>query len=128
MVPCGARARDQELRAPRWVGLVVGLAPLPFVFLAPHILALSFFTRALRLSIAVVALIGVYLPWLGSSRGAVAALVASGLATTAWYFLGNPLGVDNMYVAAATPAVVLAVERLLARGRSNLTSPEKTKT
>lgn len=105
---------DAELRATRWMSLAVGLAPLVCVFYTPHILELSFFTRALRLSIAIVACLGVYLPWLGSPRSAVAALVASGVATTAWYLLGNPFGVDNMYVAALTPAAVLALHRVLA--------------
>jgi SSS family solute:Na+ symporter len=103
---------DQELRATRYVALVVGLVPLLCVFFTPHILELSFFTRALRLSIAVIALIGVYLPFIGSPRTAVAALVTSGLATTAWYLLGNPFGIDNIYVAAVTPALILAADRL----------------
>lgn len=111
-VPWRKPDADAEMRATRWVSLAVGLAPLVCVFYTPHILELSFFTRALRLSIAIVACLGVYLPWIGSPRSAVAALVASGVATTAWYLLGNPFGVDNMYVAALTPAAVLAVHRL----------------
>lgn len=113
-VPWRKPGPDAELRATRWMSLLVGLAPLVCVFYTPHILELSFFTRALRLSIAIVACLGVYLPWLGSPRSAVAALVASGVATTAWYLLGNPFGVDNMYVAALTPAAVLALHRLFA--------------
>lgn len=111
-----------EFRATRYVALAVGLVPLLCVFFTPHILELSFFTRALRLSIAIIAMVGVYLPWLGSSRAAVAAIVVSGLATTVWYLLGNPLGIDNMYVAAVAPALVLVVSRLFgptgAAGRS----------
>jgi SSS family solute:Na+ symporter len=42
----------------------------------------------------------------------VAALIVSGIATTAWYLLGNPFGIDNMYVAVVTPAIVLALARL----------------
>ncbi len=110
-------APEQELRATRYVALAVGLAPLLFVFFTPHILELSFFTRALRLSIAVVALIGVYLPFVGSPRGAVTALVTSGVATTAWYLLKNPLGIDNIFVAAFVPAVVLALDRLVSGRR-----------
>ncbi|HQP19902.1 MAG TPA: sodium:solute symporter family protein, partial [Phenylobacterium sp.] len=100
---------DQEMKATRWIALAVGLLPLICVFFTPHILQLSFFTRALRLSIAIVACLGVYLPWLGTPRSAVTALVASGVATTAWYLLGNPFDIDNMYVAAVTPALVLAL-------------------
>lgn len=116
---------DQELRATRYVALAVGLAPLLCVFFAPHILQLSFFTRALRLSIAIVALIGIFLPLVGSPRAAVAALVSSGVATTAWYLLHNPFGVDNIYVAAIVPILVLGGHRLF-RGRAHhqITEPK----
>jgi SSS family solute:Na+ symporter len=116
---------DQELKATRYIALAVGLAPLLFVVLTPHILALSFFTRALRLSIALVALMGVYLPWIRSGRGAVAALVCSGVATTAWYLLGNPFGIDNMYVAAVIPPVVLVLERLISKPTRLADAPAK---
>jgi SSS family solute:Na+ symporter len=93
----------------------VGVLPLVFVLFVPQILALSFFTRALRLSVSIVALIGVYLPFFNSSRGAVSGLILAAIATTIWYLLGNPFGVDNMYIALVTPALVLVVEKLLFR-------------
>jgi SSS family solute:Na+ symporter len=102
----------QELRATRVVAAIVGLVPLLCVFYIPHILALSFFTRALRLSIAVVALIGVYLPWIGSTETALVALILSALSTTGWYLAGNPLGIDSIYIAGATPAVVFLGDAL----------------
>lgn len=114
-----------EMQATRWVALAVGLVPLLCVFFMPHILELSFFTRALRLSIAIVACLGVYLPWLGSGRTAITALVASGVATTAWYLLGNPYGVDNMYVAAITPALVLFLDRLIFGRRTHAAAAAK---
>lgn len=110
-VPWRKPDAEQELKATRYVALLVGVVPLFCVFFTPRILELSFFTRALRLSIAIVACMGVYLPWLGSPGSAVAALVLSGVATTAWYLLGNPFGIDNMYVAAVVPAVVLVAAR-----------------
>ena len=95
------------------MALAIGLLPLICVFFTPHILALSFFTRALRLSIAIIALIGVFLPFVGSPRAAVIALVASGVATTAWYLLENPFGIDNIFIAALVPALVLAADHLI---------------
>lgn len=112
-VPWAKPEGDAELRATRYVSLAVGLVPLLCVFFTPNILELSFFTRALRLSIAIIALVGVYLPWLGSGRGAVAALITSGVATTTWYLLGNPFGIDNMYVAALSPAFALGLSHML---------------
>ncbi|WP_334043809.1 sodium:solute symporter family protein [Burkholderia ambifaria] len=112
---------DVELRMTRWISLVVGFLPLIFVLFVPQILALSFFSRALRLSVSVVALIGIYLPFFSGKRGAVSALIVATLATTVWYLLGNPFGIDNMYVALVTPAIVLVIGKLLFHGEgSNL--------
>ena len=86
------------------------------MFYVPEILKLSFFTRALRLSITIVAMMGFYLPLFASNRGATAGLIGAAISTTVWYLLGNPFGIDNMYVAAATPLVVMAVERLIHHG------------
>jgi SSS family solute:Na+ symporter len=122
-VPWRKPEAEHELRATRYVALAVGMVPLLCVFFTPHILELSFFTRALRLSIAIVALVGVYLPWLGSPRSAITSLVLSGVATSAWYLLGNPFGIDNMYVAALTPAVVLLAERLISGPRPAPAAP-----
>lgn len=102
-----------ELRMTRIVSLMIAFVPLIFVFFVPEILKLSFFTRALRLSISIVAVIGFYLPLFRSSLGATLGLLASALATSTWYLLGNPYGIDNMYVAAVTPVLVMAVERLV---------------
>jgi len=104
---------ERELRATRWISLLVGFVPLIFVLFVPQILALSFFTRALRLTVTVVALIGIYLPFFNSSRGAISALVLATIATTAWYLLNNPWGIDNMYIALIAPAIVMVVERML---------------
>ena len=121
---------EVEFRMTRWISFVVGLVPLVFVLFVPQILALSFFTRALRLTVSVVALIGIYLPFFDSNRGAIAGMVLATVATTVWYLLGNPFGIDNMYIALLTPAVVIVLEKLLfSSGRSSKkiieTSPVK---
>lgn len=121
-VPWRKPTGEAELRATRYVSLAVGLVPLLCVFFTPKILELSFFTRALRLSIAMIALAGVYLPWLGSGRSTVTALIASGIVTTAWYLAGNPFGIDNMYIAALTPAFTLGISHLASRDRSRANS------
>lgn len=119
-VPWRKPDAQQEMNATRIVSLIVGLLPLLCVFFTPHILELSFFSRALRLSIAIIAFLGVYLPWLGTPRTAIAALVVSGVATTVWYLLDNPFGIDNMYIAALMPAIVLAISN---RRRSEMSEP-----
>jgi solute:Na+ symporter, SSS family len=117
-VPWRRPAAGTELAITQRVSILVGLIPLLCVFFTPKILELSFFTRALRLSIAVLAVMGTFLPLVGSPRSAVIALVASGVATTAWYLLGNPFGIDNIYVAALVPLAVLGLQAALP-GRSS---------
>jgi solute:Na+ symporter, SSS family len=111
-VPYFRPSEDKELRTTRILSLVIGVVPLIFVFFLPEILKLSFFTRALRLSISIVALIGFYLPYFRSNLGATLGLIGAAVATTIWYLLNNPFGIDNMYIAAATPLAVMTVERL----------------
>ena len=95
----------------RLMSLAIAFVPLIFVFFVPAILKLSFFTRALRLSISIVAVVGFYLPLFSSGRGATLGLLAAAVFTSIWYVLGNPFGIDNMYIAAVTPLVVMAIER-----------------
>jgi solute:Na+ symporter, SSS family len=115
-VPYWKPTAQQELRMTRLFSVLIGVVPLIFVFFIPEILKLSFFTRALRLSITMVAMMGFYLPLFSSNRGATIGLIGAAISTTIWYLLGNPFGIDNMYVAALTPLVVMAIERLLHRG------------
>lgn len=117
-VPFYQPSAEREFRVTRWLALGVGFLPLVFVFFAPGLLHLSFFTRALRLSISVVAIIGLYLPFFGGSRGATCGLLAATVTTTIWYLLGDPYGIDNMYIALVTPAIVILFERLLGWSRN----------
>ena len=105
--------QEQEFRATWIISFVIALAPLIFVFYVPAILKLSFFTRALRLSIGIVAVIGFYLPLFSSGRGATLGLLAAAILTSVWYVLGDPFGIDNMYIAGVTPMVVMAIEHVL---------------
>lgn len=117
-VPFYQPTAAREFRVTRWLALGIGFVPLVFVWFAPGLLQLSFFTRALRLSISVVAIIGLYLPFFGGSRGATCGLLAATVATTIWYLLGDPCGIDNMYIALVTPVFVILVERLLGWSRN----------
>ena len=105
---------QRQLEVTRLVSIVIGLAPLIFVFFLPEILKLSFFTRAIRLSISIVALVGFYLPMFKTDRGATLGLLGSAVATTLWYAWDNPYGIDNMYVALVTPLLIIAIDRAVA--------------
>ncbi|MDR3412191.1 MAG: sodium:solute symporter family protein [Formivibrio sp.] len=111
-VPMFKPTQEQEFKVTRYLSLAIGFFPLIFVFFAPGLLKLSFFTRALRLSIAVIAMIGFFLPFFSGNRGAIIGLLGSVVGTTVWYLLDNPYGIDNMYIALAIPAVVVFIEKL----------------
>jgi SSS family solute:Na+ symporter len=109
-VPMLQPSQTAQLRMSRLLSVPIGFLPLLFVFFAPQVLHLSFFTRALRLSISVVAIFAFYLPRFGSNRGATLGLIAATVTTTAWYVMGDPFGIDDIYVALATPAVVMLLD------------------
>ena len=105
----------KEFQMTRIVSLVLGFLPLIFVFFVPQILKLQMFTRGLRTSVAMVAVAAFYLPFFKSNRGATAGLVVSTILTTAWFFMGNPYGIDNTYIAVVTPFIVMVIDRLIFR-------------
>jgi len=116
-VPARHPTPEAEFRMSRLLSIPIGFVPLLFVFFVPQVLHLSFFTRALRLSISVVAIFAFYLPGFGTNRGATLGLITSTITTTAWYVLDDPFGVDDIYVALVTPALVMLLERLASQGR-----------
>lgn len=123
-VPIYKPNEKQEFRMTRIISIMIGFIPLIFVFFVPQILELSFFTRAIRLSISVVAMMAFYLPFFNSTRGANAGLISAVIATTAWYIMGNPYGIDNIYVALVTPAIVMAIEKLFFKNNKNKNKSE----
>ncbi len=112
-VPWRNPTPEQEFKATRWASLIIGFLPLIFVLLVPEVLKLSFFTRAIRLSITVVAVIAFYAPFFKSARGANAGLIGACVVTSAWYLLGDPFGINNMYIALITPALIMVIDRLI---------------
>lgn len=112
-VPYAKPTPERQMRMTHILSVIIGLSPLVFCLFLPEILKLSFFTRAIRLSISIVALIGFYLPFFRSNAGAIISLLGSTVLTSLWYYWGDPYGIDNMYVALAVPMVVMVVETLV---------------
>lgn len=112
-VPYYKPTPEKEMKMTRVFSLIIGFLPLIFVLLVPEVLKLSFFTRAIRLSISVVAMIAFYMPFFSSARGANASLISACVATSVWYVLGNPYGIDNMYIALVTPAIIMCLDRII---------------
>lgn len=115
-VPYRNPSEAQQFRMTRIAAIVIAFVPLIFALFVPEVLKLSFFTRALRLSISIVAVIGFTLPFYASSRGATLALAGSAILTTIWYMLDNPYGIDNIYISLVVPLVVIIMERLVRGG------------
>jgi solute:Na+ symporter, SSS family len=112
-VPWRKPGVEAELRMSRLLAIPIGFLPLLLVFFVPEILHLSFFTRALRLSISVVAIFAFYLPRFASNAGATLGLIGATITTTGWYVMGDPFGIDDIYIALVTPAIVMLVEWLV---------------
>ena len=106
---------ENNLKFTRIMTVIVGLAPIPFAMFVPGLLNTVFFARSLRTSVAVLAIFMFYAPRLGSPKSAIVALLASLVATSAWFFSGNPGGIDAGYIAAGTPALIIIMESLLFR-------------
>jgi SSS family solute:Na+ symporter len=101
-----------KMRATKIISVLIGLLPIPFALYVPGLLKTIFFARALRTSVAIIAIFMFYLPHIGSSKGATIGLLCSILGTTAWFLLGNPWGIDNIYIAAAIPALAMIIDQL----------------
>ncbi|MCL9650831.1 sodium:solute symporter family protein [Pantoea agglomerans] len=112
-VPYRNPTPEREFKMTRWISIGIGFFPLLFVLFFPEVLKLSFFTRAIRLSITVVAIMAFYLPWFKSTRGANAGLIGACVVTSVWFMMGNPFGIDNMYVALITPAIIMVIDRCI---------------
>jgi solute:Na+ symporter, SSS family len=102
----------QSMKATRIISVIAGLVPIPFAIYAPGILKTVFFARSLRTALAAIVIIMFFAPWLSGKRGAVAALICSVTLITVWMALGNPWGIDNIYIAAVTPFVVMGLDHL----------------
>jgi SSS family solute:Na+ symporter len=107
----------------RLLCIPIGFLPLIFVFFVPEVLHLSFFTRALRLSISVVAIFAFYLPFFGSNRGATLSLLASLAITTAWYLMGDPYGLDDIYLALVTPTAGMLLDSIVTKAFGRRATP-----
>ncbi|MBI0004830.1 MULTISPECIES: sodium:solute symporter family protein [unclassified Gilliamella] len=111
-VPYFKPTQEKEFKATKVISVIVGFAPLLLVLAFPEVLKLSFFTRAIRLSITIVAMIAFYLPFLNSTRAANMALIGAAVITSTWFYCGDPLGINNMYVALLSPAIIMLLDKL----------------
>jgi SSS family solute:Na+ symporter len=48
-----------------------------------------------------------------SSDDQLYGLIGACVVTSVWYLLGDPFGINNMYIALLTPAVIMVLDRLI---------------
>lgn len=104
-----------EIWATRFMSIAIGFLPVPFALLVPGMIKTFFFARALRTIITVLLIFGVYWPHLASKKGGVLAIALGAIATIAWYMLDNPFGINNIYIAVATPALVMLLDSAIGK-------------
>jgi len=125
VVPYFDLDESRRLRVTRIAALLVGFAPLPFVLLTPGLLKVMFFSKALRTSVALVAVAGFCLPNFSSPKGAFVGLLGGLVGATAWFFAGNPYGIDNTYIAAVIPIAVMTFDHWAFRARRAAAAAQK---
>jgi SSS family solute:Na+ symporter len=117
-IPLVKPGEKHKLIATRILSIVLGLLPIPFAMLMPALLKTIFFARALRTSISVVAVCMFFLPFFSSSAGAFWGLLLATVAATVWFLLGNPFGIDNIYVALIAPLLIMVMDHYWKRQAS----------
>ena len=104
-----------------------GVVPIALALFASDVLAVTFLAKSLRAALAVLIVLMFYRPTYGSSRGAVASIIAALVATTGWFLAGDPFGIDNAYIAVACPLVIMTAVHLAGkRRRTPQSTPQKT--
>lgn len=115
VVPILKLPPEKQLKVTRYVGFVIGFLPVPIVLTVQSILKTAFFARSLRVSIAIVAVCGFFLPAFSTGTGACIGLLGAVVGASIWFFSGNPYGIDPTYVAAVIPLVVMVIDHLVRR-------------
>jgi SSS family solute:Na+ symporter len=108
-------SEKHSIWATRLVALIMAFAPIPFALLLPGLIKTFFFARALRTSITILLLFMIFAPHMASKAGGVVALILSVVATIGWFSMGNPFGIDNIYIAIVVPAIVMIIDHAINR-------------
>jgi len=103
--------------------ILAGLIPVVFAIFASDVLVVTFLAKALRASLAVLVIIMFYAPRFGTHGSAFWSIIASLVITLSWFLMGNPLGIDNAYVAVVTPLVIMTIGHFIERSRRDSRKP-----
>ena len=103
-----------------------GVVPVALALFADNVLAVTFLAKSLRAALAVLIVLMFYKPGYGSRRAAVVSIFAALVTTVGWFLIGEPFGIDNAYIAVATPLVIMSVAQLLPRKEPSEPAKEET--
>lgn len=92
-----------------------GVVPIALALFADDVLAVTFLAKSLRAALAVLIVLMFYRPGYGSPRAAMVSILAALVTTTGWFLAGDPFGIDNAYIAVATPLVIMTCAQLFGR-------------
>jgi len=99
-----------------------GVVPVLLALYASDVLSVTFLAKSLRASLAVLVILMFFKPSYGGRRAAMWSIILAVPATIGWFLAGDPFGVDNAYIAVATPIVVMTIGQLL-KGAQADTAP-----
>ncbi len=116
-VPLMKPTEQQNIWATRIMAIIIGFLPIPFALFVPGMIKTFFFARALRTAITVLVLFMFYAPHMATKTGGTVALLLSVAGTVGWMLLDNPWGIDNIYIALFTPAVVMCIDHWIRKSR-----------
>lgn len=102
--------------------VVMGLLPIVLAIYTPNVLSVTFLGKALRASLSVLVLFVFFAPWFGTKLGAFLSIIASLVGTISWFMMGNPLGINNAYVALIVPLVVMGLSHFFKGGEKHSTA------
>jgi SSS family solute:Na+ symporter len=103
----------KDLSFLRVATFAAGTIPILLALYASDVLAVTFLAKSLRASLAVLVVLMFFKPSYGTRRAAMWAIILAVPATIGWFLAGDPFGIDNAYIAVATPLVVMTVGHLL---------------
>jgi SSS family solute:Na+ symporter len=119
-MPLFKSSEKHQIYAVRLIAFILGVLPVPFALYLPGLLKTIFFARALRAALAVIVVFWFYAPRFGSKAGVTVGLTLSIAFTTTWFLLKDPFGIDNMYIAVATPLLCMCVSHIFKKRTPNL--------
>jgi SSS family solute:Na+ symporter len=110
----------ERLRFARWANGIFAIVPMFLALFTPTLLSILFFGRGLRGTLGVIVLCALFAPKLLGARLVSISIVSALVISSAWYLLGNPFGINNVFIAVGIP-VIFAVFSVIRKREASRT-------